>query len=220
MVDARLPGRWLNSPRHDDLSDAAWRVYTCGLMYAAEQGTDGFIPTRALRLLHSMGAHQAAVLELVERGHWAMVEGGVRHIDWEHTQTTAEQLAHQRERSRENSKKSRDQQKSRDAKKSSVTGHVPEDVTVPGQGNAMQGKAMQGDARKSGDPRSDYVGGAAQRDAGTWSQRAVQVPGQPGRWLTSLDGDAAVWCGLHTDIALDDDGWCESCLIDRAGASR
>jgi len=41
MTDSRLPDEWLGHPKFDRLSDPAWRVFTCALMYCNRYGTDG-----------------------------------------------------------------------------------------------------------------------------------------------------------------------------------
>lgn len=65
-------------------------VYCCGLSYAGEQGTDGFIPRAALPFLH---AKPAEAQRLVEVGLWHDDEGGWLINDWEEYQPTSDETA-------------------------------------------------------------------------------------------------------------------------------
>lgn len=83
MTDARLPARFLTDHRLNDLSDSAWRLFTCALIWSNEQGTDGQVPYSALRLLGSSrdatNAH-----ELITLGLWVESAQGFLFLgDWE-----------------------------------------------------------------------------------------------------------------------------------------
>jgi len=83
VTDARLPGRFLTDYRLNELSDSSWRLLTCSLMWSNEQGTDGFIPYSALRLL---GANRdsSTVGELIDSGVWSDSTDGYFFVgDWE-----------------------------------------------------------------------------------------------------------------------------------------
>lgn len=109
MTDARLPGRWLGKILFDDLSDPAWRVFTSALMWCAEQGTDGRVPSRYLRQLHPSGEHAAAFAELARAGVWKRTPDGYELIDWSGDlgQSTAEQVERYRANNRERVARSR-----------------------------------------------------------------------------------------------------------------
>lgn len=107
MTNANLPGRWITAPVFDDLTDKAWRVFTYSLMHGAEQGTDGRISARALRLLHPEGVDAGVVQELVTAGLWEVSGTGWMVVDWTKTQSTAEQVEHYRARSRTKKAKQR-----------------------------------------------------------------------------------------------------------------
>jgi hypothetical protein len=83
MPDTRLPDSWLNNPLFDDLSDAAWRTWTGGLMWANHRGTDGAIPLRYLRMLHPDGEQPAAANELIRASLWRETPEGYQVNDWE-----------------------------------------------------------------------------------------------------------------------------------------
>lgn len=100
MTDARLPGRWLTDPNLEALSDRLWRVHTGALMWSAEQGTDGLIPRRTLRLLHPDAATLADASMLVDADLWAVDGDGFRVLGWEHSQSLAADIEYQRERNR------------------------------------------------------------------------------------------------------------------------
>lgn len=121
MTDARLPSRWLNSPTHDQLSDRAWRVHTYALMWSNEQGTDGLIPTRTLRLLHPDGATTDDASELVRLGLWERRGDDFAVADWVRSgQELAAKVEWQRERNRRKNQALRDREREQ-----RVTGHEP-----------------------------------------------------------------------------------------------
>lgn len=63
-------------------------VWMCGLAYAGEQGTDGFIPVTALPFIHG---RQIDATRLVEVGLWVPAPGGWNSHDWaDYQQTNAE----------------------------------------------------------------------------------------------------------------------------------
>lgn len=63
-------------------------VWLCGLAYAGEQGTDGFIPSPALPMIHG---RQVDADRLVEVGLWHPKPGGWETHDWrDYQQTNAE----------------------------------------------------------------------------------------------------------------------------------
>jgi hypothetical protein len=58
-------------------------VWLCSLAYSGAHGTDGFVPTGALALLHGMKSDAAA---LVEVGLWIEVVGGWEINSWQEFQ--------------------------------------------------------------------------------------------------------------------------------------
>lgn len=147
MTDARLPGRWLTDPDFDALSDRLWRVHSSALMWSAEQGTDGLIPRRTLRLLHPEGAHPADADALVERALWEAEGDDYRVSEWDRTQSLAADVERKRELDRE--------RKRRQRAKEPVTRDGMRDGTreSPRLGEARPGEASArpGEAQKSGD---------------------------------------------------------------------
>ena len=83
MTDARLRGGWLNTMRFDDLSDTAWRVFTSGLMWSAENGTNGLVPNRYLRMLHPNGEQPEACRELAAAALGVQEATGFVFLDWD-----------------------------------------------------------------------------------------------------------------------------------------
>jgi hypothetical protein len=63
-------------------------VYVCGLAYAGEQGTDGFIPREALGLIHG---RPADARRLVEVRLWVAEPGGWVINDWREYQMSTEE---------------------------------------------------------------------------------------------------------------------------------
>lgn len=82
MTDARLMGKWLANMRFDDLTDAAWRVFTKGLMWCAENGTNGKLPKRYLHTLHPEGDQPAAYDQIAAKGLWEKTVDGYQFLDW------------------------------------------------------------------------------------------------------------------------------------------
>lgn len=124
MTDAHLPGRWLTDPRMDALSDRAWRTFTGSLMWSNEQGTDGEIPQRALRLLHPEGVDGPTAAELVAAVLWKPLDTGFQVLGWNKSQSLAIDVQWQLERNRTNqaAKRKRDREKAQAGR--AVTGDV------------------------------------------------------------------------------------------------
>ena len=152
VTDAHLPGRWLNDPTLDILGDQAWRIHTNALMWSNEQGTDGFIPRRTLRLLHVLGVQLAAVEELTQAKLWAKAGSDYQILDWAKSQSLAVDVDWQRERNRTNQKalreRERDKSKARrptstfdGAVSGDVLGDVREDAVV--QDSQVQAKYLE-----------------------------------------------------------------------------
>jgi hypothetical protein len=117
LVDARLNGLWLNSFKYDALTDLEWRVFTGGLMWAAENLTDGLVPARYLRMLHPDGEQREAIDGITKHGLWEAVEGGYQFIDWagELHQSTADSIEGYRAKGRVRAANSRQRQRERNA---------------------------------------------------------------------------------------------------------
>ena len=152
MTDARLPARWLNDPTLETLGDQAWRIHTNALMWSNEQGTDGFIPRRTLRLLHVLGVELAAVEELTQAKLWAKAGSDYQILDWVKSQALAVDVDWQRERNRTNQKalreRERDKSKNRrptPAFEGAVSGDVLGDVRedAVGQDKTRQAKYLE-----------------------------------------------------------------------------
>lgn len=145
MTDARLPGRRLTDPNLEALSDRLWRVHTGALMWSAEQGTDGLIPRRTLRLLHPEIATLDDAATLVDSELWTVDGEDFRVRDWARSQSLAADIEHQRERNRLKQRAYRER-----ANSERVPGDVTEDVTgyVPGE-SLRQGEDRRGEASSS-----------------------------------------------------------------------
>lgn len=143
MADARLRSEWLGQMRFDDLSDAAWRVFTSALMWSVGNGTDGVIPKRYLRYLHPSGTVEPAVIaDLVKASAWSEQGDAYVMVDWAGAlgQSTAEQIDKYREDARERQRRRRERAKQRrdaqegeqsppEAQSEGVTPNVTRDVT-------------------------------------------------------------------------------------------
>jgi hypothetical protein len=157
MTDARMPGHWLFDPTMDGLSDRAWRTFVGALMWSAEQGTDGQLPTRSLRHLYPDGVDEATATELVEAGRWKRMPSGYLVVDWGRTQSLAADVEKQRLRNRINVKAYRDRATGRtpvaDLSSTDVSTRVSgdnsgdvsgDDIAVPGgEAEARQGAVTE-----------------------------------------------------------------------------
>jgi hypothetical protein len=151
MTDARLPSRWLFSPQMEALSDRAFRTFAGALMWSAEQGTDGLIPTRSMRLLHPDGSNATVVAEIVKAGLWDPAADGYQVRDWAVTQTLAADIARLREQNRNRQKASRERKKQAASganRRQGVTG----DVTRDGEGEERRGEDRRGEAALDDQP--------------------------------------------------------------------
>lgn len=72
--------------------------YVCGLTYAGEHGTDGFIPEAALPFLH-MTKKEAA--QLVEVNFWIVAPGGWDINGWAEFQVSNAETQERKKRSRD-----------------------------------------------------------------------------------------------------------------------
>ena len=154
MTDARLRGEWLNSMRFDALSDTAWRVFTSGLMWSAENGTNGTVPNRYLRMLHPNGEQPDACREIVDAGLGVQEATALVFLDWDGAlgQSTAEQVETYKANGRVRARKYRERVRLELAKSVPlvvfeakatpplVPGDVPRDVTRDARSNVGKGK--------------------------------------------------------------------------------
>jgi hypothetical protein len=143
MTDARLPGHWLHDPTLDGLSDRAWRTYTGSLMWSAEHGTDGYLPPRAMRLLHPDGVDAATKAELTAAGRWEVAPADAYRVTgWPKHQSLAADVEWQRERNRRKVADYRTRERAKADKTTPVTGDVTGHVTDDTGGEARQGAAI------------------------------------------------------------------------------
>lgn len=108
-------------------------------MWCAEQGTDGLIPRRSLRLLHPEGASDDDVSELVAAGLWVLEGDALLVVDWSKTQSLAATVEHQRERNRRNVQNYRARERGDET--AVVIGDVSGDVVGEDQARLRRGEA-------------------------------------------------------------------------------
>lgn len=147
MTDTRLPEQWLFKRELDRLSDQAWRILTRAMMYCNSQGTDGEIDQMYLHLLYPWGDPKPHFEEIVAIGWMVPTATGYLILDWEgRGQTTAAEMAANREKNRVKQQKSRANKKA--ALASAVPGDVPSDVPsdVPGDVGQARHKDRTGEA--------------------------------------------------------------------------
>lgn len=140
MTDARLPGRWLTDPDLEALSDRAWRIHTAALMWSAEQGTDGRIFRRTMRLLHPEGASAEDAQPLIDAGLWEAEGEDFQILKWERTQTLAAAVEQTRERNRRHQAEWRERQRAERTPRPRISAYVSDDVSAYAGGEDRRGE--------------------------------------------------------------------------------
>lgn len=156
MTDARLKCEWFGRIDMDDLSDAAWRIFTGALMWSNLNGTDGWIPERYVDRLHP-GSDRAVAAQawadlvshgLIVKGRDENQQKGVQLTDWAGAlgQSTAEEMGLYKANAAKRAAKYRDSQKAKLAKvvhftePVSVTRDETSDVTSDVRAHVGKGK--------------------------------------------------------------------------------
>jgi hypothetical protein len=165
MTDTRLRGEWLNNMRFDDLSDAAWRVFTNAMMWSNENGTDGVVPRRYLKMTHPDGEISEAFDEILEAGLWSESTDGYVFIDWDGVlgQETAERVELNREKWRQRQRDKRERDRKILAKSLGVDStprfpSVTRDITGGRTGGMSEGDVGTGTGTGAGTGRASYEG--------------------------------------------------------------
>lgn len=194
MADARLRSEWLGQMVYEDLSDAAWRIFTSGLMWCVENGTDGEIPKRYLRYLHPDGRLDAANVELVQAGLWTERSETFLFVDWvgKLGQSTNAQVEAYRERNRAKQERHRERARQRQAAQDATpptsdaqsATHNP--VTAPGDVTPSVGK---GKGKGYGRGEETQPNPTAETTTST-TEWPVRSPGNPDDWIEAEPG---VW---------------------------
>lgn len=133
MTDARLPGRWLTDPDLEALSDRAWRIHTGALMWSAEQGTDGRILRRTMRLLHPEGGTAEDARPLIDAGLWEAQGEDFQILNWSPTQTLAATIERARDNNRRNQANWRERQRNQSP-------GISDDISAYSVGEERRGK--------------------------------------------------------------------------------
>ncbi|PZF12094.1 hypothetical protein DEJ25_09715 [Curtobacterium sp. MCPF17_011] len=124
--------------RFDELTDTSWRIFTAALMWSNENGTDGFIPTRYLKMLHPDGEKQEAIDDLEALKFWERQEDGYLLRDWAGAlgQSTSTEVDTYKANARERQRRWRERERQKTAKRvgfnnseSDVTRYETSDVT-------------------------------------------------------------------------------------------
>lgn len=201
MTDSRLRGEWLNSMRFDDLSDVAWRVFTNALMWSNENGTDGHVPTRYLKMLHPDGVKTEAYAELAAAGIWTSQPVGYFLNDWKGAlgQSAAIEVETYKANARGRQQKWRDRQRDKLARTvgfqdsdSDVTRYGTRDVTENvGKG---EGEGLGKDNEAETSWFVDEASGEVIEPVPAWGSRLCVV------CKAEIPADSPVpWCGLQDE---------------------
>lgn len=205
MTDSRLRGEWLNSMKFDDLSDSAWRVFTSALMWCNENGTDGFVPTRYLKMLHPDGIKADAHAELVSASLWEQLPSGYRLQGWSGAlgQSTANEVETYKANARERQQRWRDREREKKAKRVGFTDSL-RDVTRYETGDVTENVGTgegEGEAQDKGTENwfvNEATGEVKDEDSNpvpaAWGARTCRVCG------TEIPADSPVpWCPKQDD---------------------
>jgi hypothetical protein len=90
MTDARFPERWLNDRRVLRLSDAAFRLFVCGLAWSVANKTDGYLSDEDLALIPGVNLEAAEALYDAEL--WWSHMHGAQITEFEDTQSSRDEL--------------------------------------------------------------------------------------------------------------------------------
>jgi hypothetical protein len=90
MTDARFPERWLNDRRVLRLSDAAFRLFVCGLAWSVANKTDGYLSDEDLALISGVNLDAAEALYDAEL--WWSHMHGAQITEFEDTQSSRDEL--------------------------------------------------------------------------------------------------------------------------------
>ena len=97
----RLDTQWSHNPKFLELAeDKKWRaivVYMAGLGYAGAHGTDGFLPSLCLPMLH--GTRRDAA-DLAEVRLWTPTVGGWDINGWAEFQTSSDEAAERKRKAK------------------------------------------------------------------------------------------------------------------------
>lgn len=99
MAWVRLDTGFTRHPKVLELTDKQFRAHVAAMCWVAENGTDGFIPKRALAAI-SEGCSRACSA-LVRAGVWDEADGGFRIHDWTDYNITREAAEARNQASRE-----------------------------------------------------------------------------------------------------------------------
>lgn len=139
----------MSDPRFIEMSVDAWCVFSKGIAWSNEAGTDGHIKRRYLGLLHPDGEQPQAYAEIAALNLWTPVPDGYQFIGWEKKahqgglgQSLACDVLAQKERKRKDQANYRARQKS-DGTDGGPGGGVAGDVTGHVSGDVGQDRTGQ-----------------------------------------------------------------------------
>jgi hypothetical protein len=140
--DARFPERWLNDRRVLRLSDAAFRLFVCGLAWSVANKTDGYLSDEDLALIPGVNLEAAAALYDAELW-WGHMHGAQITV-FEETQTSRDDLETLARGRRTQRDKKRRQRAAQAARAAAVPGDSSGDT--PRTGQARTGAKTEGRA--------------------------------------------------------------------------
>ena len=126
MTDTRIAESFLTNLKVDGTSSDALRVYVMAPVWSNANGTDGRIPTTALRLLHPDGRRDDLVGELITNRLLHETDDGWEIHDFLKYQMPAAQVERAKELTRQRKRAQRERDQERE-----LSRYVTRDVTPP-----------------------------------------------------------------------------------------
>jgi hypothetical protein len=105
------------------------------LLWSAEQGTDGHIPTRYVRALHPDGEKLDAAREVAQAGIWEINPDGIQFIDWSGRlgQSTALEVETAKASARDRQKRWRERERQKTANAIGFVDQTPQSLRELGE---------------------------------------------------------------------------------------
>ena len=178
---AALAGDFWRNPERHRLSPAAQALYCAALSYAADQLTDGFVPSYMLPALVA-GDPGGAPVELVALEWWAAVEGGFVAVGWEKYNPTAAEIEENSRKQRERADRRWNAERDADAHAAGNADGISEGISEGRQAIAPDARPIAAVGRGGREnPAKTASGNAAGNASGTCHDDQAITPFGAGR---------------------------------------
>lgn len=100
MTWVKVSDDWFEEPHVEDIGAGAAMLHLSALAYSARHGTDGVVPTRALRRLYPVDDADQVIATLIDAGMWTSISSGYQLVDWAAHILSADEVTQIREQNR------------------------------------------------------------------------------------------------------------------------